>query len=195
MTRRRRGRRGEGDRGAVLLEFAVLSLVLTTLVFGVVEFGLAWQDRLTVQTAVRSGVRVGSNLGSTSTADYNLLQGVVSSINDVGLANVDYVVVYKSTASDGSPPTSCISPTPASQSGSCNVYTGAQLQALNASSFGCGSGKLDNAWCPTTRQDLQSAGTDYLGVWIRVHHHFITGVFGSSTTITDDAVMRIEPKG
>ena len=67
-----------------------------------------------------------------------------------------------------------------SVSGTCNIYTGAQVQGLQStyaaevalSHFGCGMSptRWDNAWCPTTRVTSQSgnsgAGPDYLGVFI-----------------------------
>jgi hypothetical protein len=35
--------------------------------------------------------------------------------------------------------------------------------------------------------------TDYLGVYVRAHHDFITGLFGRTATLTDHTVMRLEP--
>ncbi|HVT77518.1 MAG TPA: TadE family protein, partial [Acidimicrobiales bacterium] len=179
------------ERGAVLVEFALSLVLLITLLFGIVEFGLAWQDRLTLQTATRAGVRVGSNLTTNSQADYNILQAVKSAINDVGLGNVDAVVIYKSTTADGSVPSTCVSPSVHSVVATCNAYTGAQLASIVSSQFGCGVGALDLSWCPTVRQNLQSVGPDYLGVWIRVTHHNLTSLFGSSFKMTDSAVMRL----
>jgi Flp pilus assembly protein TadG len=188
------GGRAADDRGAVLVEFALVFTFLCTLVFGVVEFGMAWQDKLTVETATRSGVRVGSNLGKDSQADYNLLLGVKSALTDVGMSNVNYVIVYKSSNLNGTIPSTCpVTGTPASVSGVCNVYTGAQLTALASTQFGGTSGKLDAAWPPANRVNLQSSGPDYLGVWIKVTHPYITKLFGNSTSIVDSAVMRLEP--
>ncbi|MEY2462114.1 MAG: hypothetical protein QOH64_252 [Acidimicrobiaceae bacterium] len=192
--KRARHNRGADDRGAVLVEFALVFTFLCTLVFGVVEFGMAWQDRLTVETATRSGVRVGSNLGQNLQADYNLLLGVKSALTDVGMSNVVYVVVYKSTAINGVVPPTCTTGTSQSTATvKCNVYTGAQLTSLASSQFGGTSGKLDASWPPLSRQNVQSAGPDYLGVWIKVTHPYVTKLFGNSTTIADSAVMRLEP--
>jgi hypothetical protein len=60
--------------------------------------------------------------------------------------------------------------------------------------FGCGAGSLDSVWCPTTRQDSQAIGPDYIGVWVKTVHGFVTKLFGTSRAITDGVVMRIEPK-
>lgn len=182
------------------MEFAFLLPFLALMAFGVVEFGLAWQDRLTVQTGTRAGARVGSAAGDRADADKSLLLGLGSAISDVGLDNVDWVLVYKSTSTDGAVPSACTVPTPHSVSGACNAYSGSQLRQIvagtaPASWFGCGGGSLDLLWCPTNRQTVHAVGTDYLGVWVSARHPMLTGFFGSVITITDRAVMRLEPQG
>jgi hypothetical protein len=181
------------------MELAIILPFLALMTFGVVEFGLANQDRMTVQAAARTGVRVGSAAGKTADADKNLLLGVGSALRDVGLANVNWILVYKSSTADGAVPVACTNP-PRSLSASCNVYTGAQLQQLvagtaPASWFGCGVSALDRFWCPTARETVQANGTDYLGVWLQATHPMLTGFFGKTLTMTDRGIMRLEPSG
>lgn len=182
-----------------MVEFAVVVPLLTALLFGGIEFGHAWDQKLKVETAARAGARVGSSLGSARLADYNLLQSVKSALNDIGLENVDYVSVYKSTTVDGDVPASCSGEAPLSVVGSCNVYTQSQLENLSQADFGgttsCAVNALDAAWCPTTRQDVQHLGADYLGVWIKADAQTITNLFGSPLDIATSAVSRIEPRG
>lgn len=188
------------ESGAVLVELALLLPFLTLMAFGVVEFGLAHQDELTVQTAARSGARVGSAAGTTGSADQNLLLGAGAALNDIGLPNVDWILVFKSTTTDGAVPAACTTPTPHSVSGSCNAYSGAQLQNVvagtsPASWFGCGGGALDASWCPANRQTVQANGTDYLGVWVTARHPMFTRFFGTTVGLSGSAVMRLEPQG
>jgi Flp pilus assembly pilin Flp len=197
MSRHRR--HGRRERGAALVEFAFVVPVMALLVFGVIELGLAWQTRLTVQTASRAGVRVGSAEANVTTADKGVLLGLGAVLYDTGLANVDRVLIYKSVTTDGAPPAACLTPTVHSVSGSCNAYTGAQLQQVVAGTapatwFGCGVGSLDLSWCPSSRQSVQALGNDYLGVRVTVRHPLLTGFFGSVLTIEDHAVMRVEPQ-
>jgi len=187
------------ERGSALVEFAFVLPVLALMCFGVIEYGLAGQDRLTVQTAVRSGVRVGSAEGKLATADKNALLAAGAALYDLGLVNVTSVLVYKSATVDGAVPPACLTPNTHSVSGSCNAYTGAQLQSVvngtaPASWFGCGVGSLDLSWCPTGRQSIQGLGNDYLGVRVAVSRPTLTGFFGSAVTINDHAVMRLEPQ-
>ena len=195
MTRAHRRHR---ERGAVLVEFAFVLPLLALLGFGVMEFGFAHQDKMAVQTAARTGVRVGSAAGDTADADKSALLGVGSVLTDIGLDNVDWIVIYESSTADGAVPTACTNP-PMSVTGSCNAYTGAQLQQVvdgsaPAAWFGCGLSALDRFWCPTGRQTVQAVGADYVGVWIQATRPMLTGFFGSTMTITDRGVMRLEPQ-
>ncbi len=186
----RRNRRGS-ERGAALVELALIVPILVMLVVGIAEFGFGYKDRMTVQTATRTGARVGSTLGNRSTIDYDILQGVKSALGSVPTANIDKIIIYKSTTADGAVPATCLSS--GSQAGSCNVYLPSALTAPSTS-FGCGSGALDTAWCPTSRVVSQSVGPDYLGVYIQIRHDFFSGFLGTrQITLKDKAVLRLEP--
>lgn len=201
MNRRLRSTRLNSDhrcsrreRGAVLVEFALIGTLLVSLAFGLVEFGMAWQDKMTVETAARAGARTGSSVGKDRLADYAIIEGVRTALSDIGMDNVEYVVVYKASTADGKVPNSC--KTGVSQTGTCNVYTGSQLTTLTQADFGgtsCGGSSPDRFWCPTSRRTVQATGTDYLGVWVKAKHPTITKLFGSSMTVTSAAVMRLEP--
>jgi hypothetical protein len=186
-------RRG-GERGAALVELALIVPILVMLVVGIAEFGFGYRDRLTVQTATRTGARVGSSLGDDPQADYNILQGVRSALGSISTTNIDKIIVYKSATADGAVPSTCL--TSGSQAGSCNVYDASALTAPSTS-FGCGSGDLDTSWCPTSRVVLQAAssGPDYLGVYLQVRHNFFSGFLGTrQLTLKDKAVLRLEPQ-
>ena len=83
-------------------------------------------------------------------------------------------------------------------SGTCNFYTAANF-ATPSNQFGCGSSSPDRYWCPTNRLVGASATgspvtgpPDYIGVYIKVIHPNVTGLFGSSYTYTEYTVIRIE---
>jgi hypothetical protein len=56
----------------------------------------------------------------------------------------------------------------------------------------------DRFWCPGLRKDARSdnnkAGPDYVGVWMKTNHTWVTKMFGSRTTMTDQSVIQIEPR-
>lgn len=190
--------RGTREDGAALVELAILLPIIIAIAFGIIEFGNAWGAKLKVETAARSGARVGSSLGNDRYADYNILQNVKAAVTDIGVSNIAYVTVFKVTDPDGAMPTGCAGSNPSSQSGKCNVYTGTQLANLTQSSFtgtatSCAAGAPDVAWCPTTRQNVQHLGTDYIGVWVKANAQSVTGFFGRLIGMDSKAVMRIEP--
>lgn len=192
-------RRGHGEDGAALVELAICATFLIVIAFGIVEFGNAWNRKLEVETAARAGARVGSSLGKDRTADKGLLEATVSVLNDFGLNNVNYVVVYKSTTADGSRPSTCANDPPVAATGLCNVYTGTQLQNLSSLDFtspctGNSGPAVDKAWCPTGRENVQSAGADYVGVYVVANYVTATGLFRSPFYLSSSAVMRIEPR-
>lgn len=105
--------------------------------------------------------------------------------------------------------------------GACNIYhrpqapggafdmaTGAAAQPP-AFYFGCsGSGdpqaanKVDCRWPAknrrttiTPRHASPSENPDYVGVYIRAEHAYVTGVLGDSLTITDGSINLLEPQG
>ncbi len=55
---RRRFARGRGDRGAALVEFALLALPLFTIIFGALEFSYAYYQNLDVRHGAREGSRL-----------------------------------------------------------------------------------------------------------------------------------------
>ncbi len=50
--------RGEGDRGATLVEFALVAPLLFALIFGMVEFGWAFTQTLDIRHGAREGSRL-----------------------------------------------------------------------------------------------------------------------------------------
>src|SRR3546814_4890777 len=62
ITRRRRHRRsrGEGDDGAALVEFALVSILLCVLLFGIINFGLILSFKQDMTRAAAEGARAGA---------------------------------------------------------------------------------------------------------------------------------------
>jgi Flp pilus assembly protein TadG len=193
-------RRARGEDGAALVELAICATLLIVIAFGIVEFGNAWNRKLQVTTAARAGARVGSSLGNNRTADQGLLLATISVLNDFGLQNVNYVVVYNASTADGKPQGTCASSPPVAVAGKCNVYTGTQLLPANFASLnftatctGSTGVAVDHFWCPTDRLHVQANGTDYLGVMVQANYVTATGLFKSPFYISARTVMRVEP--
>ncbi|WP_251046553.1 TadE/TadG family type IV pilus assembly protein [Arthrobacter sp. ISL-85] len=72
--------KGESERGAAAVEFAILLPLLLMLVLGVIEFGRAYNTQLTLTNAARDGVRVMA-IGNNPTAAATAVQTAAASIS------------------------------------------------------------------------------------------------------------------
>lgn len=72
-------------RGAALVEFAIVALLLFTLVFGIIDFGLLLKSHLALSQVAREGAR-SAGLGYE---DYDVRAKCVDWANKLGLQNFD----------------------------------------------------------------------------------------------------------
>ncbi|KAA0236006.1 MAG: hypothetical protein JJLCMIEE_00659 [Acidimicrobiales bacterium] len=197
------------ERGAVMVELAIVAPLIVMLAMGIFEFGVAYRSDLSVGNAGRSGARIGSNAATHNLADHAILSGLGSAMSDLDLDKVNMVVVYRADDADGEVPPGCITSSALSAGGSnadnCNTYDKNDLMNVVNDPVGSQSsfddpncvGDKDAFWCSATeRENSQGApgGPDYLGVYISYDHDLVTGLFGATFTITDHTVMRLEPE-
>ena len=194
--RRSRARRARGERGSVLVEAAFITPVLFFLLFSVLEFGMAFRDYLAVANTTRDGARAASVFANNTSADFDVLQAIANSSNVISRRDIQKIVIYKASGPNTPVPTNCTT-SAAGILATCNVYSATALD-LAKTEFGCRSDRnLDRYWCPTARKVAESGPNgppDYIGVWIKVNHTWVTGLFGNSVTFRDSTVMRIEPQ-
>lgn len=199
---RMRRRRASGDRGMAVVEVAIVLPLLALLISGIVEFGMAWRDSLTVSSGTRAAARVVSNLGDNRLSDYEALLTLDAALQGLSSSSVAGVLIYDASAADGSVPSACLGSggTPVSVSGSCNYYSQSMISALSASNFdgasatSCSAGSWDRFYCPTSRETQQDEGVETIGVWVRVERAWITRMFpGQGLTVEHRTVMNAEP--
>ncbi len=185
----RRGRRGnpaERERGAALVEMALVLPFLVLLAFGLVETGMGWRNAITVTSAARQGARVSSHLGVNPQSDREGLLAV-QAVMGADMDQVDFVVFYNANGS-GDLPAGCES---GSVGGLCNWYDKDMVAATDAE---WAAGGWDAPWAPASREDNVRTA-DHLGVYIAFQHEYFTGVFpGTAPVIKRQTIMRIEPK-
>jgi Flp pilus assembly protein TadG len=208
ITRWRSSRRHEGgrrrrERGATLVEAAIVAPLFFMLIFGVVEAGWDFFKRDSTTNMSVVGARAGAGSANDSLADYNVLQAVKGASAGISPSAIKVIVVYRATSASDTVPSACktASVTNTSTTRGCNRYTGSDL-SLTSDQFGCTGPpgptvKKDSYWCPTTRKAALSGTNgppDYVGVYVDASGASLTGVFGPILTLKSDTVMRIEPR-
>ena len=192
-------RRTRHDRGAALLELAIVLPVLAVVLVGTFELGRAWVSSNQVDGAVFQAARMGASAGSRVEADRDVLIALRTALPPDELDNVDRVVVFRASAASTTVPTGCVKPVGnTSEAGTpdCNTYTGTTLRSTTATSmtgFGGDPTAKDRYWRPASRRDALALPPDYLGVWIRTSHNSVMGIAYDGITITRSAVLRIQP--
>lgn len=185
----RRKARQKNERGAVLVEMAFMLPVLVLLIFGALEFGLMFKERLTIASAANSAGRTGATMGQDVEADFAILEALEAGLYDqVDVGVVIWVDIFLAddvtgakTASynryvyDTSDPTCKWVPCPDPSHGSYVAPTG---------------------WPPASRDtELDPVdGLDVLGVEISYRHTAITNILpGLTRDFTERALVRLEP--
>lgn len=186
-------RRADGERGAVLVEVALVVPLLLALVLGIIELGFVSQRQQQVVAATRSATRVASSAGDDRLADYEVLLAVEAALDDVDAADVERIIVFKALAGGALPPGCETGPV----NGWCNHYDGSAFAydpiSFSTTSGTCSTSAPDHYWCPLDRSRDLFAGTDWLGVRVEVRHHENTTFLGERL-LTDTSVMRVEPR-
>lgn len=192
-------RAGAPERGAVLVELAIVSLFLLTLFAGTYDYGLAWRTGLTANEAARTGARVGSARGPQLDADYSALSGVKAALtSSETIDDVERVVIFKASGTDGDVPDAC----KAGTGGPCQVIDGDSFRTTwdEADTFadvtdsnGCLDISSVKGYCPRGRVIVQQ-NAEYYGVWVKLRHDFEFSLLGDHADVSRTAVMRLEPK-
>lgn len=234
MTRSRS--RARDDRGAVVVEAAIVIPLLLALVFGMIEIGGALKAYSSTSNAVRAGGRAASVAGNEALADQYILTRVAGEAAGMSAGEIEYVIIWNATGPGDTPPAACLNlangagatfnqtslgvyDSGTSAVGACNIYNrpddpGAAFDMARGDAtqppeyyFGCAGSpfvttKLDCNWSPTHRKVVVSPrGTpaaqqkrpDYVGVYMKASHDYITGVLGDTLTITDSGINLLEP--
>ena len=87
------------QRGATLVEFALVVLLLLTFLFGIIEFGWIFHGRITISGAVREGARVAIVSNHSSNSQENIetevKNAVLAHAGTFDLIPEDINIVYK----------------------------------------------------------------------------------------------------
>jgi hypothetical protein len=184
MLRIGRRKRDSSERGAALVETAILIPVVMLITFGIIEFSSAYQSSSVASSAARSGARVASAeaLLPTFATDAALAAG--TALHTVGSEEPQEMWVYKADDTTGYPSsgnfTTC--------STKCIKYVWLPASRKFDTANPTGGG-----WAANTQNACNSSNWDSVGVYVKLKHKFLTKLFGANITLSDHAVFRLEP--
>lgn len=187
-------RKAKSDRGASLIEAALVVPLLILLAFGAAEFGFVFLDFLNVSSAAREGARVGSAVGDATDADTLILGAIAEATADLDNSTIEAIWIFRAQA-NGDPVDNCV------VDDSTDFYkcTGS---TKNTNIYDAAGNLLKGSWDPTGRKvtvGLNCPATpsecpDRLGVRVVFTHQYITGFLGFPTgPFAEDAVFQLEP--
>ncbi len=181
------------ERGAAIVELAIVAMLLVALIAGTYDFGMAWKTTLGVTEGSRAAARVGSAVGPDINADKSIVTGLQSTLASSGLLDdVERVVIFKATNLDGAVPALCKTST----ASGCNVFTGAEFRLVKQATLVDANGCLavgSKGYCPKARDNVQ-LNAHYIGIWVKVRYDYEFGFNGTGIDIERATIMRLEPK-
>ena len=198
MSRRNaiwRKRREQGERGASLVEAAIVVPLIILLGFGAIEFGFLFLDFLNVSGAAREGARVGSAVGNTPTADDLILGAIAEATTDMDDSTIEAIWIFEPKA-NGDPIDNCVVDDSAGYYtcvGSTNhtmIYDRAG-NLLTGSWASAGRKVTIGSNCPAVASECP----DRLAVRVVFTHQYITSFLGFPTgPFVEDAIFQLEPE-
>ena len=181
-------RREGHERGAAMVEMAIVAHLLVLLVFGTIEFGLLFQEKLTIASATASAARTGATMGTRDEADFAILQALEAGLYD----QVDTSVLIRVDIFKANPVTGV-------KAGPVDRYTYIPTN-VGCKWSPCPDTSLDGpvgSWLPADRDTVlepSGGGLDVLGVEIEYRHTSATSIIpGIDRTFTERALVRLEP--
>ena len=199
-----RARSRRGERGAVAIEAALVTGVVMTMIFGIIEMAFLMRDHVGVTSAARVGVRAASTGAAAgpcvaeaadavpcpATGVPELAQLAADAITSARTVlprdAITYIMVYKANAA-GFPGTATSMPGLAGCSTECVAYRWSDSQDRFRYAQGAWNSSLINGCADS------AAPLDAVGVQVVFEHDFLTGIFGASMEMSDNAVLSFEP--
>ena len=194
------------ERGATLVEAAIITPLFFLLIFGIIEVGGAYKDKLAIGNAVTAGARTGSASADDALADYNILIAVEKAlaarrsqrdrVHRRLQRRVGPTACRPQGARPDRPTRAWIPPAPEPGPATCtrprrSTRTRATSGARRRTASTSTTARRAARWCsprPTAARPTWS------GVWIKMHHAYYTKFIADSVTLTDQAVIAVEPR-
>lgn len=182
-------KKADNESGVAIVEMAIVLPLLILLVFGIVEYGLLFKEKLTVASATTSAARTGATMGTLEAADFRILEAIEAGLfNQVDSSVLISVEVFRAD------------PVTGAKTGDVNFYSFTPVTACRwtpcpdptDATFMYGG-----SWIPAGRDttlEPTGGGVDLLGIQVNYHHTSVTNLIpGVDRDLTEIARIRLEP--
>ncbi len=169
--------RSKDQRGAALIEAAIIFMPLCIILFGIIEYGFIFKDSLTLSSATRAGARTASAAPKQTDFYTATVAAVTKGAQAASFKNGDTLFIYKAD-SNGNP------------TGGNEKVCAADCQRYvwNGSTFAQSGG---GTWAISS-QVACLGNADSVGVRLQLSHDAISG-FAKNIQLSEKTVMRLEP--
>jgi len=171
------------ERGAVLVEAAIILPLVLLITFGMIEFSSAFQSSSAATASARTAARTASAEALLSTYSTDAAAAAATALKTVPANEPIEMWIYRANTA-GYPEsggfTNCTT--------NCIKYT--WLPASRTFDVAHPSG---GGWPSTAQNACNSTNWDSVGVYVKLNHRFLTKLFGASIALSDHAVFRLEP--
>jgi hypothetical protein len=176
------GRRRRRSRGAAAVEAALIVPLLVFTTFGMLEFGLYWQQNHTFNDAARSAARLGATMAREPNYHTEMVGELADVVGTLSNQAVETITIYKASPVTGDP----ITGTPDTCTIDCYRFNWNPASKTFVQVVGPEWPPLEMSACG------EEGSTDYIGVWIKGTYDSVTGLIGDRT-VTETTVLRLEP--
>ena len=183
-------KRKNNESGVAIVEMAIVLPLLILLVFGIVEYGLLFKEKLTVASATTSAARTGATMGTRETADIRILEAIEAGLFE----SVDSSVLISVQIFSAHPTTG------ATIAGKVNTYAftpGVPCRWTPCPDPEDPGFNYGGPWIPAVRDttlEPGGGGVEVLGIRVQYHHTSVTNLIpGVDRDLTEIARIRLEP--
>lgn len=160
------------------VETALVSMLLVTIIYGVVETSFLYRDALVVSSASRAGARMASGLPRDASFATTTATQVAGALGSADLSRVGAVWIFKADATTGLPD-------------SGNFTTCSTCVKFKGSASGLVADG-PSGWAAAS-QNACIGTQDTVGVYVRYRYPSRLGYFFPNQFVTESTVMRLEP--
>jgi len=187
VRRARRIHDQDGERGAALVETAILIPIIVLITFGLIEFSSAYQSSAVAASTVRSAARTASAEAKLPSYAVHAALAAATALETVPASEPIELWIYR--ANDKGYPGANGATNFATCATKCIRYPWVQsTRSFDVTNPG-GSGWIASEQLACNAQN----GWDSVGVYVKLRHTFLTKMFGTTIDLTDHAVFRLEP--